>query len=182
MTNPANLDALKAASVAIWNNAGTYQTSYGRAVNDMIQGTSYEWNGVNSRLWTGVLCWASLPSELPALPASITNFDGKTASPYWLQIGWLQKPGLSTYNIPTYTMTQYARAKDKSNGGWVVGKRAGKIADPQKGDFGIVKKFGGNWLCEGGSVQHDGRSWLCELQYTWSGDSWGFDQQIYDKE
>lgn len=177
-TNPANLDTAKARGAEVWAGAGITPS---RTINDMIANTAYEWNGVESRLWTGVLFWASSVSELPVLPQTITNYDGNQVTPYWFQYGSMTKPGVSTYDCPSYELTQYSRVKDKSAGGWVVGKRAGKIADPQKGDFGIVKKFGGNWLCEGGSVQHDGRSWLAELHYVWSGDSFGWDADIYDE-
>lgn len=165
MTNPANLDALKTRAATVWAGAGITSS---RTINDMIANTEYEWNGVESRLWTGVLCWSSSVSELPVLPQTITNYDSNQVSPYWFKIGTRTKPGVSTYDFPTVSLTQYARVKDKSAGGWVISKRAGTVMkSTPKGDFGIVKKYGGNWLCEGGTVQHDGRSWLCELNYTW---------------
>lgn len=43
--------------------------------------------------------------------------------------------------------------------------------------FGIVKKLGGNWLCEGGSVSYDGKYWIATCTYAHSPDGW--DQDLY---
>ena len=45
------------------------------------------------------------------------------------------------------------------------------------GDFGIVKKLGGNWLCEGGSVSYDGKYWIATCTYAHSPDGW--DKDLY---
>ena len=64
----------------------------------------------------------------------------------------------------------------------MLSRKMGRIAEPINGDFGIVKKFGGNWLCDGGSIQWDGKYWVATLTYTHSGDSKGWDRSLYSEE
>ena len=177
-TNPNNVTATIAQAATVYANAGI---TSGRVINDCITGTDYAMNNDNTRLWHGVLCWANSASELPSLPQNITNYDGTTVNPYWARVYGMTMPGVSTYDCHTYLLTQYSKHKTKSDAGWVLAKRAGKIAQPEKGDFGIISKFGGNWLCTGGSVQYDGKWWLAQLNYEWSGDSLGWREELYPR-
>lgn len=87
--------------------------------------------------------------------------------------------GVEYYTRPVYTLTERAKHTSKSKAGWVVASAAGTICKPNLGDFDIVKNFGGDWLCEGGSVSYDGHYWVATLQYTHSPDYYGWDKDLY---
>lgn len=75
-----------------------------------------------------------------------------TLSDGWTMLCEMYKPGVETYDYPIYELTENSRHNGKTSAGNAVVKKAGKIATPEYGDFGIVNKLGGNWLCEGGSI------------------------------
>lgn len=58
--------------------------------------------------------------------------------------------------------------------------KAQRICHPLNGDFGITKKYGGNWLCEGGNVSFDGKHWVASLTYLYSPTGW--DTDLYDND
>jgi len=93
----------------------------------------------------------------------------------------MTKPGVSSYDFPIYELTEKSKHINKSKAAWAVTKKAGKIATPDNGDFDIVSKFGGNWLCEGGTVSFDGRYWIATVTYVHSPDSNGWDADLYDR-
>lgn len=78
-------------------------------------------------------------------------------------------------------MTQYGKHKNKSDAGWAVSNKAGKTAKPAKGDFGIDGKLKGNWLCEGGSVRHNGKYWVSALTYVFSGNGKNWDRRYISR-
>lgn len=93
-----------------------------------------------------------------------TDADNKTykwvKSPSELQSGWkilrgATKPGIESYDFPIYELTENSRHNGKTSAGNAVVKKAGKIADPEYGDFGVKNKLGGDWLCEGGSISYN---------------------------
>lgn len=63
-----------------------------------------------------------------------------------------------------------------------MAKRAGRVSSPSQGDFGITANFGGNWLCEGGSVSYDGKYWIATCTYTHSPSKNGWDEDLYKDE
>lgn len=77
-------------------------------------------------------------SECPSLP------NGR----HWNKIGSMIKPGVEFFNYPVYELTEYSQARTASQASWMLKRAAGKITKPLNGDFDVVKKFGGNWLCE----------------------------------
>lgn len=95
-----------------------------------------------------------------------------------LQIAAMTKPGVEGWDFPTYSIRESSRHNKKSDASWVLSDRIGKICSPIKGDFDIVERYGGNWLCDSGSVIFDGKKWQADLQYTWGGPN-GFDTTIY---
>lgn len=99
---------------------------------------------------------------------------------YWRPIKAMTKPGVTCYMVPTYEMTEYGKHDDKSKAGWAVSNRIGKTVKPKKGDFGIDNKLEGNWLCEGGSISHNGKFWVSELTYLFSGNGRNWDEDLYD--
>jgi hypothetical protein len=97
-----------------------------------------------------------------------------------LQQGWQiimskQKPGYESYSYPIYELTETSKHGNKQQAGWAVAKKAGKIDFPTNGDFDIVQKFGGNWLCEGGSISYDGKYWIANCTFAHSPDGWDLD-------
>lgn len=99
---------------------------------------------------------------------------------YWVTCRAMTKPGQSYYMVPTYELIQYGKHKNKSDAGWAVSSKLGKTVKPSKGDFGIDKKLEGNWLCEGGTIRHNGKFWVSELTYVFSGNGRNWDSDIYD--
>ena len=150
----------------IWNNA--------TAKDDKITNTSYAYPGGPDITPSAAyyFSWGQSPSDCPMLK-----------SPYvWLKIGERTKPGVESFSWPVYELTEKSKHTSKDKAGWAVAKRAGKVVEPSKSDFGIVEKFGGSWLCEGGSVQKDGKYWLATLQDTHSPSlSGGWDPDLYPR-
>lgn len=95
--------------------------------------------------------WLSANSDGP-----IAQYQGKV----WSCLKTALKPGLEYWQVPAYTIRESGRYLEKSQASWVTQKRAGKITTPIRGDFGVVDRWGGNWLCEGGSVTFDGSMWV----------------------
>ena len=85
--------------------------------------------------------------------------------------------GIETFDYPIYELSEQSKHTSQKQAGWAVAKKSGRIADPSNGDFGIVKKLGGNWLCEGGSVSYDGKYWIATCTYAHSPDGW--DKDLY---
>ena len=130
--------------------------------NDGIQGTAYEYVGTADPTQATYYAWGATQSELPSLP-----------SPYvWHRVRSMTKPGVETYDKPVYTLTESSKCNNQVQAQWVVSKVAGKTGTPLNGDFGIVQKHGGEWLCEGASVQREGRVWIAKLNWTWAPHGW----------
>lgn len=150
----------------IWNNA--------RAVTGMVEDswkrqiTTADKNGDSDYVGTvqTVYQFAKSPGETSIDQSAILCFANMT------------KPGVENWEIPVATITESSRHNTKSAASWAVSKRAGLIGTPTKGDFSIVSRYGGNWRCDGGSVQFDGKKWVATRQWTWSPTSW--DTEIYD--
>lgn len=160
---------LNAALPAFWSTAD-YE-------NDGITGTAYEYpdDGITDPLSNTYYEWAKVKSDLSAL-----THDGKKYG--WHLVKRMTKPGVEVFSYPVYTLTEIAKHANKAQAAWIISRRAGRISVPIYGDFGIVEKFQGNWLCEGGSLSYDGRYWLATLNYTHSPNKTGWDQQLYDVE
>lgn len=89
-----------------------------------------------------------------------------------------QMPGVEYYFIPYYELTQIGTHGKREQTAWAVSQIAGKIANPTNGDFGIVEQHGGNWLCQGATINYDGKYWVAQCSYTWSPDGW--EPEIYE--
>lgn len=60
----------------------------------------------------------------------------------WNIIAGKTKEGVETVSFPIYELTETSKHISKSHAGWAIAKQAGKIADPEYGDFGIKNKLG----------------------------------------
>ena len=126
-------------------------------------------DGITNPTSKNYYAWGATINDLPVLPKKCT----------WKKIANMTKPGVENYSYPVYTLTERSKHGSKKQAGWALAKKAGEIAVPTAGDFDIVKKFGGDWLCEGGTVSYDGRYWVATCVYTHSPDIGGWDKDLY---
>ena len=118
--------------------------------------------------------WVRDISEIPIQKDQAT---GKK----WKMLKKKTKGGVECYQRPIYELTEISRHNSKNSAGWAVAKKIGKIASPSNGDFGVVKKNGGNWLCEGGAVSYNGKKWQASCTFAHApGEGW--DNDIYKSE
>ena len=109
--------------------------------------------------------WVKSPGEVPS--------DSKGR---WRIIKDPLKPGTDTFDIAVYSVTETAKYSSSSAAGKAVAKQLNKIGSPGN-SFGIS---GGNWKCDDASVFYDGQDWFSTCTWTLSGNSKGWDKEIYD--
>ena len=108
-------------------------------------------------------CWCRSASEIPS------DEDGR-----WILLAAPAKPGVTSYDVATYTITETARFRSASTAGRMVAGTINRIGSPSS-TFGIT---GGNWKCDDAEVSWNGRYWLARLTWTRSdGDGW--DEELY---
>lgn len=116
--------------------------------------------------------WISDISELPN-PSDTVMIDDETYA--WTVIQDKQKPGVESFDYPIYEIIESGEYSSERKASWVIQKAAGKIfTKPELGNFGIT---GGNWLCEGGSVNFNGAKWVATR--TWTHSPQGWDTDLY---
>ena len=108
--------------------------------------------------------WIKTPGELP------TDQKGR-----WRILKNPMKPGIETYDLATYSVTESARFRSSSAAGKMVANTLNKIGKPSN-DFNIK---GGDWKCDDASVSYTGSYWLATLTWTLSGNDEGWDQDLY---
>ena len=94
----------------------------------------------------------------------------------WFVLKAPQKPGVQTFDVATYQITETLRAASLADGYAQVANKLNKIGAPTYAG-GIS---GGNWKCDSASVAWSGTAWLVRLTWTRSGDENGWDEDIYD--
>lgn len=105
--------------------------------------------------------WIKEPGELP---------QG------WALLSSPTKPGVSGYDLATYTVTEKVKCRSARAAGKEVCSKINRIGEPTE-TFGIS---GGNWKCDDAQVQWDGKAWCAVLTWTRSGDDAGWDKDLYD--
>lgn len=128
--------------------------------------------------------WIQNDSQLPSQPVKSKDGDQEYLYP-WRTIYYMTKPGVSTYDFPTYEIQQNARHKSRDQATWSLLAKNGKLKFPQYGDFGIESYFygpaaSGHWLCEGAGIDYDGKYYVARCTYLFSPDPAGWDLQLYD--
>ncbi len=108
--------------------------------------------------------WIKTPGELPTGP------KGR-----WRILKNPKKPGVETYDLATYSVTESARFRSASAAGKMVANTLNKIGRPSN-DFNIN---GGDWKCDDASVSYTGSYWLATLTWTLSGNDEGWDKDLY---
>ena len=173
----------------IWNHSlatcyGSHQIDYADVSGaDIISAQAFV--AANS----GKVKWIQNDSELPTEPVIQQNGDD-TFTTYWRVEFPMTKPGVSTYDFPTYEVVQNARHKSRDQATWSLLAKNGKLRFPEYGDFGIENYFFGNadgvsattsghWLCEGAGINYDGKYYVANCTYLFSPDDMGWDRQLY---
>ena len=103
---------------------------------------------------------------------SDTPVSGNTR---WTILKKPQYPGLNSYDVATYTVTETARFRSARAAGHMVEKCLNKIGFPNK-TFG---NSGGNWKCDDATISYNGGDWFATLTWTRSGDDTGWNRDIY---
>lgn len=112
--------------------------------------------------------WIQSYSELP------TEIDQET-SLYWNVLAMPDKPGVSNYDFQCYVVTESAKYNSPNDAGNAISKTINTITPPET-TFNIT---GGNWKHDEASVSYDGKRWIATSTYTHSGDSAGWDSELY---
>ena len=131
------------------------------------------WADATSQIITGndvkVYRWVSSPAELP-----YADVEGKK----WQVVKKPSKEGVTSYDVATYVIRETVRCKTATAAGKICANKINRITKPEN-DFGIK---GGNWKCDGVNVRWGGKYWLASLTYTRSGNSKGWDAELYSEE
>lgn len=93
----------------------------------------------------------------------------------WHELKEPQKKGLNSYDLATYSVTETAKFTSPEAAGRMVANKLNKIGSPSE-TFGIT---GGDWKCDDASVSYRDRAWYATLTWTLSGDSEGWDKDLY---
>lgn len=138
---------------------------------------------------SGYLKWLDDVSQLPT--ETWQDQDNPDITQSWNIVFNMTKPGVSTYDFPTYEIQQNARHTSRDQATWSLLAKNGKLAFPQYGDFGIEDYFysgadgltatvSGHWLCEGAGINYDGKYYIAACTYLFSPDPMGWDRDLYD--
>ncbi|MBO4631753.1 MAG: hypothetical protein J5858_07505 [Lentisphaeria bacterium] len=84
-------------------------------------------------------------------------------------------PGVNSYDVAVYTVTETAKFKSAKAAGKMVAMCLNKIGFPNE-TFGIT---GGDWKCDDATVSYNGSRWYATLTWTRSGDDKGWYKEIY---
>ena len=84
-------------------------------------------------------------------------------------------PGVESYDMATYSITESARFGSARAAGRMVANQLNRIGAPNE-TFGIE---GGNWKCDDASVTWNGKYWLATMTWTRSGDDQGWNRNLY---
>lgn len=130
----------------------------------------------------GLADWTELNSNNKPVPKNLP----------WTVVFYPRKPGVDHFEFPTYTITQTGKYNSRLSCAWAM-KTGGMLAYPTLGDFGIqayihpailtaavTEPPSGYWLCEGGTVEYDGKNYAATCKFTYSPDPKGWDLELYD--
>lgn len=170
----------------IWNHSLAADTGYSSSVPEFseISGMNAEQAQILVGSSSGRMRWIQSDSQLPTDPV-ITQNEGSedVFTDYWKVYHYMTKPGVSTYDFPTYEISESAKHTSRNDATWSLLAKNGKLKFPQYGDFGIQKHFfgsvSGHWLCEGAEIDFDGKYYVVNCTYLFSPDDEGWDKQLY---
>ena len=109
----------------------------------------------------------------------------------WNVVYFPTKPGVDHWDVPVFTITESGKYNSRLSCAWAM-KAAGKLAYPTLGDYGIQMYNNPSlataaltsvpscyWLCEGGTVEYDGKHYNATCKFTYSPNAKGWDRDLY---
>ena len=103
-----------------------------------------------------------------------TPVDAKSGK-RWNLLKKPQKPGMETYDMYTYSITETARYQTAVKAGTMVKNMLNRIGKPVE-TFGINV---GNWKCDSCDISWNGKCWVATRTWTLSGGVSGWDPDFY---
>ena len=95
----------------------------------------------------------------------------------WHVIKMPKFPGVNSYDVATYSITETVKFSSASKAGTVVSGKLNQIGKPEE-DFGLTGS-GFNWKCDDATVSYNGGDWFATLTWTRSGDNKGWNPELY---
>ena len=95
----------------------------------------------------------------------------------WVEIDKPLMPGVSSYDVASYTQTEKARYRNFADACAAIAARANKIFTSSQ----IVNNgfTGGNWKCDGATIEWDNEYWIATTTYTFSANASGWNTTLY---
>lgn len=123
-------------------------------------------------LYSGYYRWVKNVSDIP------TEINAETGNA-WEIVKEPTKPGVEAVDRITAVVTETCYFRTDKQAATFVGNRLNKIKAAYPSDtFGITE---GNWKCDRATVNWNGKKWVATLTYTHSGDSAGWDKDLYQE-
>ena len=110
--------------------------------------------------------WIRSTAELPT-----------SGSDRWSTMKKPKYPGVNSYDVATYTVTETAKFKSAKAAGTMIAGKLNQIGKPDE-DFGMTPS-GYNWKCDDATVSYNGGDWYATLTWTRSGDNKGWNTDLY---
>ena len=110
--------------------------------------------------------WIKSPAETPV------DSRGR-----WRIIQKPTYPGLTSYDVAVYTVTETAKFSSAKKAGQMIAKKLNQIGKPEE-DFGLTPA-GYDWKCDDATISYNGGDWFATLTWTRSGDNKGWIPEIY---
>lgn len=136
---------------------------------------------------TGVPAWWATAKKLEEMPAASADAYMWLKSPAELPVNrnnqrWhilkeCTKPGVESRDVATYTMSESASYRSFVAAIQAAGDKLNHIVTPM-----VSMPYKGNWKCDSASVQWNGKRWIGSYSYSLSGDTAGWDTDLYAKE
>lgn len=104
--------------------------------------------------------WISSPSEKP---------QNDSLGHYWAIIQNPTMPGITSFDVATYTQTESARFRSYAAAAASVAAKLNVVYTHPPTDPGFT---GGSWKCDRATISWTGDYWLATLTYTYSAAGW----------
>jgi len=88
----------------------------------------------------------------------------------------LQNLGVEYYDLACFVVSETAKYSSARSAGQAISTNINTIVSPTE-TFGIT---GGNWKLDEATIQYNGKHWYATMVFTHSGDSLGWDSDLYD--
>lgn len=98
-----------------------------------------------------------------------------TGNKRWRVLKEPKYPGVTSYDVAVYTVTETARFGSAKSAGTMVQKCLNKLGAPNE-TFGNT---GGDWKCDDATISYNGGDWYATMTWTRSGDDSGWNKEIY---